>query len=276
MQTGVLWEASPRISLNGHIMAEVNDGKYAPTFSAGISSPFIKGLLLGKANVSYNYKFPNMNDLYWQPGGNPELLPEHGFSYDATLTYTPKIGENIYIKSEATCYIMNIDNWIMWLPTMNWYWEPRNVQNVLSYGVELSNECNVLMESYKARLGVNYSYSPSVNRERNFEEDNTYHKQLPYVPVHKANARLSVDWRKLSFSYQVCFTGRRYTSADESYYTTAYTIHDIELRSCFLVKKKFKLSPKLRINNLFDAYYESTQYYPMPLRSISGSLMITF
>lgn len=276
VQAGALLKATSRLTLNGHMMMEMNDDNFAPTFSAGLSSPIIGDLLTGKANVSYNYKFPNMNDLYWQPGGNPKLLPENGFSYDATFTYTPKIGNHIYIKSEVTGYLMNIDNWIMWLPTMNWYWEPRNVQNVLSYGLEVLTECNLVLDNIRAKLGVNYSYSPSINRERNFEDDNTYKKQLPYVPLHKANARLSVRYKGFSFSYQVCYTGKRYTSADESYSTTAYTIHDVELQKDFTVKKKYKLTPKLRVNNLFDAYYESTQYYPMPLRNISGSLMFTF
>ncbi|MCK9626210.1 MAG: TonB-dependent receptor plug domain-containing protein [Bacteroidales bacterium] len=276
LQTGVLWNLFSHIIINGHMMLEVNDNRYTPTFSAGISSPIIKGILSAKANWSYNYKFPSMNDLYWQPGGNSALLPEKGFSYDATLTFIQKSKEHIYFKSEITGYLMNINNWIMWLPTMNWYWEPRNVKNVLSYGLEVLTECNIVFNSYKVKLGVNYTYSPSINRDKNFEEDDTYHKQLPYVPLHKANARLAVDYGKLSFSYQICYTGKRYTSEDESYSTVAYTIHDAELKYDMFTKKHFKLTPKLRVNNLFNAFYESTQYYPMPLRNISGSIMITF
>ncbi len=276
IQTGALWTLLAHLTINGHIMLEVNDNRYAPTFSAGLSSPLIEGVLSAKANCSYNYKFPSMNDLYWQPGGNSDLLPEKGFSYDATLTFTHKPGGNIWLKSEVTGYLMNIDNWIMWLPTMNWYWEPRNVQNVLSYGIEVLSECNVVFENYRVKLGVNYTYSPSINRERNFEEDNTYKKQLPYVPLHKANARLSLDYGKLSFNYQVCYTGKRYTSADESYSTVAYTIHDVGLKYELFTKKHFKLTPRLSVNNLFNAFYESTQYYPMPLRNISGSIMLTF
>lgn len=276
VQAGALWSVYSQFKLNGHIMMEINENRFAPTFSAGFSSPLLSKNLVAKANLSYNYKFPNMNDLYWQPGGNPNLKPEKGFSYDATLTFTPKIRDYVYLKSEVTAYLMNIDNWIMWLPTMNWYWEPRNVQNVLSYGLEVLAECNLIFDNYRAKLGVNYSYSPSINMERNFEGDNTYHKQLPYVPLQKANARLSVDYKKLSFVYQVCYTGKRYTSADESYSTVAYTIHDVELRYDYVLKSRYKLTPKVRINNIFDAFYESTQYYPMPLQNISLSIMLTF
>jgi len=273
-QGGALWRAFAWLTANGHLMVEMNDGEVAPTFSVGLSSDIITDRLTAKASASYNYKFPNLNDLYWQPGGNPDLVPEQGFSYDATICYTPKIGDNIYLKSEVTAYMMNIDNWIMWLPTMNWYWEPRNVQNVLSYGVELLNECNIVIDAFRAKLSVNYTYSPSINRERNFEEDNTYHKQLPYIPLHKANARLAFEYGKYSFSYQVSHTGKRFTSSDESYSTRAYTVHDLELKMDYLFKGRYRLTPKLRVNNLFDAYYESTQYYPMPLRIISIGLAV--
>ncbi|MEN6617928.1 MAG: TonB-dependent receptor plug domain-containing protein [Rikenellaceae bacterium] len=276
MQTGVLWNAASWLTVNGHMMLEVNDKRYAPTFSAGFSSPIINRILVAKANISYNYKFPSMNDLYWQPGGNPDLSPEKGFSYDATLTYNSVIRDHFILKSEVTCYLMNIDNWIMWLPTMNWYWEPRNVQNVLSYGLEVLAECNFVFDNLKAKVGINYSYSPSINREENFDGDNTYLKQLPYIPLHKANARFSLDYKNFHFSYQVCYTGKRYTSADESYSTVAYTIHDTGVSYDFFINHRYKATPKLSVNNLFDAYYESTQYYPMPLRNISGSIIFTF
>lgn len=276
IQANALWNILPILSLNTQVMNEVNDNKFAPTFSTGTMLKIIPELLTAKANVSYNYKFPSMNDLYWQPGGNPNLVPEQGFSYDASLTYTPELNQTIFFKLDATYYLMNIDNWIMWLPTSNWFWEPRNVQNVLSHGVEILTECEVILSDLKGKIGVNYTYSPAINRERNFEEDNTYQKQLPYVPLHKANARLALDYKKLFFSYQTCYTGIRYTSADQSYQTNAYTIHDMEIGYDFKINKKQKLTPKFRINNIFNAYYESTEYYPMPLRSFYGTLMYTF
>ena len=275
LQGGVRWRTADWLSLSGQVMGEMNDSKFAPTFSAGASAR-LAPKLSAKANVSYNYKFPSLNDLYWQPGGNPDLKPEHGFSYDVTFSYTPRLAEGLYLKAEATYYLMNIDDWIMWLPTQSWYWEPRNVQNVLSHGLELSTETTWLTGDWSFKLGLSYTYSPSINRERNFEGDNTYHKQLPYVPLNKANVRLRADFRGWLLTYQLHYIGVRFTSADETYSTNAYTIHDLELGYDIRVRRRYKLTPRIRIDNLFDAYYESTQYYPMPLRSISGSVTFTF
>ncbi len=274
LQAGAMWKNS-WLSLTGQVMGELNDTEAAPTFSVGAAAELAEKLTL-KANISYNYKFPSLNDLYWQPGGNPDLKPEEGFSYDLSLRYTPKIGEYFYFYGEVTGYVMNIDNWIMWLPSDHWYWEPRNVHNVLSAGAEVLTSLTWRYLDWRVKLGVNYTYSRSMNRERNFAEDNTYHKQLPYVPLHKANARLRVDYKNLFFTYLVNYTGERYTSADEAYSTNAYTIHDLELGYDIKLRKRYKLTPKLRVDNLFDTYYESTQFYPMPLRSILGSIMFTF
>ena len=63
--------------------------------------------------------------------------------------------------------------------------------------------------------------------------------------------------------------------ADESYKTNAYTIHNITI-GYKLSLHKIKITPQIRIENLFDAYYESTQYYPMPLRNCLASVMFEF
>lgn len=273
VQSNAAWRVAPRLELSGQMMGEVNDARFAPTFSAAFDWEAMRSLHL-KGSAAYNYRFPSLNDLYWLPGGNANLNPESGFSYDLTARWTPRLGDNHLFTSEASYYVMLIDDWIMWLPTQNWYWEPRNVQKVLSHGLEFSTHWSVNLSSrWKGELGVNYTYSRSMNRERNFEEDATYGKQLPYVPKHKANARLSVNYRELSFSYKVNYTGVRYTSQDESYQTNPYTIHHVELSYPFTICKRYKLTPKVRVDNLFNAYYESTQYYPMPLRNISFGVM---
>lgn len=276
LQGNMLWLPVNWLTLNLQMMGEVNNGRFAPTFTAGLSAQLIDNLLLFKANTAYNYRYPSLNDLYWEPGGNPGLMPEKGFSYDATLSFTPRINGLLYFKADMTYYAMNIDNWIMWLPTQDWYWRPTNVMNVLSHGFELLTECNLIIGDFRAKAGVNYSYSPSINRERRFNDDDSYRKQLPYIPKQKANFRLGADYKNLFLSYQVCYTGLRYTTNDESYKTDAYTVHDTEIGYHLHIRNRYKLIPKLRINNLFNEYYESTQFYPMPLRNISGSITFSF
>ena len=85
-----------------------------------------------------------------------------------------------------------------------------------------------------------------------------------------------MDYKNAYLTYQTCYTGIRYTNDDETYWTNAYTIHDAEAGYRFRFGRRGTLTPSVRVSNLFDAYYESTEYYPMPLRNILGSVTFTF
>jgi len=37
-----------------------------------------------------------------------------------------------------------------------------------------------------------------------------------------------------------------------------------------------QLTSQVRVDNILNTYYESTQYYPMPLRNVLCSLMFEF
>ncbi|MGL4779935.1 MAG: hypothetical protein ACRCXN_03780, partial [Bacteroidales bacterium] len=65
------------------------------------------------------------------------------------------------------------------------------------------------------------------------------------------------------------------TSADASYQTPAYTTHNAEVGYNLSYWKNFKMSFSLKVDNILNAYYESTQYYPMPLRMFWGRIVFT-
>lgn len=46
-----------------------------------------RGNVTVRGSVSRNYRFPTLNDLYFMPGGNPDLRSEHGFSWEAGLSF---------------------------------------------------------------------------------------------------------------------------------------------------------------------------------------------
>ena len=72
------------------------------------------------------------------------------------------------------------------------------------------------------------------------------------------------------------YIGRRFITTDESYATDPYQVHNLLAGYRFMFRNGMQLTPQIRIDNVFDTYYESTQYYPMPLRNGLLSLMLEF
>ena len=231
-----------------------------------------------KGSTAYNYRFPSMNDLYWRPGGNPDVKPEEGYSYDASISYRKSINKHLLFDAEVSGYLMNIDNWILWLPKdgNQWVWTPQNKRNVRSYGVELYGKTTFHYGELVSSLSGNYSWSQSRTRKKQHVDDNAYMRQIPYVPRFKWNLRWNTDYKDAFFVWQMTYTGRRFITTDESYATDPYSVHNLLLGYRYSFRNGTSLTPQMRIDNLFDTYYESTQYYPMPLRNCLFSLLFEF
>ncbi|MGL5317388.1 MAG: TonB-dependent receptor plug domain-containing protein, partial [Bacteroidales bacterium] len=86
------FRATRRLHLDLKTSAEMVDAKLYAYYNAGARYRFIERYLTLKASNSYNFRAPSMNDLYWQPGGNPDLQPETGFSSEITLESHPQFG----------------------------------------------------------------------------------------------------------------------------------------------------------------------------------------
>ena len=225
----------------------------------------IPGLLTFKASNAYNNRMPTLNDLYWEPSGNSALKPEHGFTYDALVQFTPSVGLFDF-DLELSYYFMDINDWIMWVPTdESAIWSPVNFSSVISQGTEFSAKINVETNNTRHSLIGNYGFAYSVdNSDKN---EDALGKQLPYIPRHKANLSYNFNFREnLWFNYNISYTGRRFTTSDEEYYTNAYLINNAEVGYKFNFANSHNLKLSLKADNLFNAYYESTQYFPMPLR----------
>lgn len=107
-------------------------------------------------------------------------------------------------------------------------------------------------------------------------DDGSYMKQIPYVPRFKWNVRVAADYRGAFFSWQVTYIGRRFITTDQEYATDPYSVHNILAGYRYTFRNGMSLTPQVRVDNLLDTYYESTQYYPMPLRNCLVSLMWEF
>lgn len=233
---------------------------------------------LFKGNIARNYHQPSLNDLYWQPGGNPDLLPEEGISSEVGLEYQKVLGTHL-LKSEITAYRSDIDNWIIWIPSYKGYWEPRNIKRVLSQGIEYSLSLKGKINQVNYRINGNYAFTSSINYgDPLVWGDESYGKQLAYVPLHSGNVVLNLSYKGYSMTYQHNSYSERFTTSSNDVsrrdWLYPYFMNDIALGKELQIKK-VKLSAELKIYNLFDETYHSILYRPMPGRNYMLLIMIS-
>ncbi len=251
---------------------EAVNGKAVPfTYSAGVDVKVKKHLSL-KSSFSKVYRVPTLNDLYWMPGGNPDLLPESGFSEDAGLVLSLQNKEKVDFRFESSVFNRNIDNWIIWLPGQS-YWSPQNKLKVWSRGIETSSKLQVQRSKLKCGISVMTNYVLSTNMQASTEGDASVGRQLIYVPMYSGHAKLSLEFKGFLLSYTHSYTGYRYTASDNTQYLVPYSIANIYCSKNFTFKGN-RFSLFAQVDNLFNQQYQVVLSRPMPLRYYNAGLTI--
>lgn len=265
------WQPFDGIGIAGILRHEVMGGHSAPLIPAMMVDALLYrpvNLTL-KASVSRNYRFPALNDLYFMPGGNPDLKSESGTTYDIATSWTIGRADSYSLSGSLGWFDSYIDDWILWLPTQKGYFTPRNVKSVHSYGIEFNS--NIIFEPLKhlpVDISASFTWTPSINKgEKMSAGDRSVGRQLPYVPRVSASLTAHVMWRRIGILYKWCYYSRRYTMSSNdltfSGYLPDYFMNNLSLeynQPLAIADLQFKLA----INNLFNEEYLSVLSRPMP------------
>ena len=265
------WRPIERFGVSLVLREELFGTTLAPVIPAlfldGVISE--RGNITAKASISRNYRHPSLNDLYFLPGGNPNLRSEHGWTYDLGLSFSVGHDDSFTLRGSATWFDSRIEDWIIWLPTTKGFFSPRNIKDVHAYGIELKASLDVkFAEDWRLSLDGNYSWTPSVNMGTPLSPaDRSVGKQLPYVPLHTATVNGRLAWRGWAFQYKWCYYSERYTMSSNDYTLTGrlpkYFMSNISLEKGLSLSWA-DLTFKGIINNLFDEEYLSVLSRPMP------------
>ncbi len=244
------------------------------TWSLG-SEYALRKWLTAKANVARVYRIPTFNDLYWTPGGNPDLLPESGYSGEVGLAAKGEASARVSVTAEGTVFQRTMDNWIIWLPS-GAYWGPRNIMNVWSRGVELRGELAWRVSHTTIKLAAMTNYVVSTNQTAKSANDASVGKQLIYVPMYSGHGKLSVGYKGLLATAGANYTGYRYTSTDNRSFLEPYVLWNAAVSYRITHGKKYSVSLMLQGFNLMDADYQVMLNRPMPLRNFQAGLSVQF
>lgn len=261
-----------RINLNLMLRQEFIDGKAVPFIPfLGMDFRLIKNEeFFLKASVARNYHQPTLNDLYWQPNGNPDLLPEEGFSLETALDYH-KSWPSFHLETGLSVYRTKIENWIMWIPSSRMNLEPINIKEVLSTGAELELGFRGSIQHFTYGARGTYAYTSSKNYgDPLVWGDESYGKQLVYIPLHSGNLMMNLGFRNYHLTYQFNAYSERYTTSSNDLsrrdWLYPYFMNDVSVGGDFRIKK-VGLSVELKVYNLFNESYHSVLYRPMPGRN---------
>jgi len=244
-----------------------------PQFGIGANYKLIPEQLVIRSHFSTKYKLPTLNDKYWQPGGNEDIKPEHGWSGEIGIGYTPELNGFIQnLQSEITLYTSKIFDLIQWVPAEGEsYWQAINTSRVRSSGIEASTDLDVEWEPINLHLKSVYNYTLSTNLNEN--KPNTYKKQLRYTPFHTLKNSLLTQWNDYTLGSNINYTGIRYATSDNSSELEPYSILDVFIKKQFEFKD-FDAQLKLSVKNIFDKHHQVIAYYPMPGRAYYINLKI--
>ncbi|MGB0864078.1 MAG: TonB-dependent receptor plug domain-containing protein [Saprospiraceae bacterium] len=249
---------------------ELIDGQFIPfTPSFSINKNLGKNWSI-KAKASHNYRLPTLNDKFWQPGGNPDLLPESGWSQEISTVFNYK-NDHFKINTSVTGFNRTIQNWIFWsIESGQSFWSPRNITSVWSRGAEGRLDFTYQIKQVKIRLNGGYYYTHSTNQVALTLPRIPEGQQLFYTPIHQTNGTFSVQYKGFLVAYN-----HRWTSETLGLNDNLGAFDLGQFRFNYQLKwQKFKTDLLFNINNCWNANYYVVEYRPMARRHFQIGLSL--
>ena len=248
---------------------ELLNGKALPLIPIAGLEHELNGSWKLKANAGRSYRIPGLNDLFWSPGGNPDLLPESGWFSELGFDYQKNT-----IEIRGAAFYRIIDNWIQWRPGPE-FWSPMNLKSVASYGAEIAASVRHVSGSVSFMHSISATYVESINQSGTFEGDASEGKQLIYTPPFIANLNETLKFfrERLSLTLIGRYSSLSYTSSDNRNFLDPYVLLDLE--TTFNVSnRKAEFVLFFSMNNILDTEYQLQRAYSMPGRNFQTGLKI--
>lgn len=221
-----------------------------------------------RACVTHNYRVPTFNDLYWVPGGNPDLRAETSWTEEVTLELKPQ-WKKVQLTYSCTVYNREVRDMITWVPLAA-YWSPQNVTEVRSRGAEHRFRMHYHVMKWKFTLLANADYTRSTYEKSESPNDASIGKQLIYVPAWFGGGSFTAQWTDFFVTYSQQYTDLRFTTRDHLEWLPAYSIGSAAFGWSHLstvAGGEYQLNLFVRCNNIADVQYQAVAWRPMPGRN---------
>ncbi|MCX6279593.1 MAG: TonB-dependent receptor [Bacteroidetes bacterium] len=273
------YEIGKNIKTSLVIREDLIDGKFLPVVPAlGIEFlPWNKFNLSFTLNLARNYKYPTLNDLYWNISGNPDLKPETNYSIEIGSAFNHKSKDRkFFFEFNLAGYYSWIYQMITWSPVNgSSIWKPENIDEILARGLETGLNFKWEILRFLISLDNNYNFCRSTYQKASSAYDQKIGKQLIYIPVHTLNSTLNVERWKFYLNYNFYYVSDRFTAKDNLSIMPGYYLSNI-IFGKNIGLKKIVLSLQIQINNIFNLDYQAIPDRPMPGINYAFTLKLAF
>jgi vitamin B12 transporter len=216
--------------------------------------------------ISYNYRVPNFNEMYYYNFGNRDIEPEKSLSMNLGAGYKLTEGMGLSLNIFG---IFSRDQ-ILAMPKNTIVWSAMNIGSSRNLGFEVATTYQPL--SKLTNVTFSYTFQSCIDLT---EDSPAYGNQLVYTPSNIFNIIAYHDLELLNAGLSTQFVDERYYLTDNSSGSEmeAYFLMNLFIfREFIAIGMTFNL--RLDLMNVLGTRYEIINNYPMPGRSIRGRIDI--
>jgi iron complex outermembrane receptor protein len=225
-----------------------------------------------RARAGQAFRLPTLGDLYFAPAirvrSNPDLVPERVL-LDSELGLRGDWNRGRFgVEADIGAWHRVTEDPIVWLASAAAVWSPRNLERLVSTGIEASFRATT---TASGSAGWRFSAAATLDRSRLGFGDNQ--NPMPYRPDATGSLGLERWSRGLTARTLLRWTGSRTTSVAGTRALPGFLLLDIALAHALPIGT-LPLEVEGRIANLLDRRYELVELYPEPGRLFSLTLRL--
>ncbi len=263
-----------KLNWNIAIRNGVANGDALPLLpSVGVNVKITNALHV-RAEGSMVYRLPTLNDRYWQPGGNRDLLPEKGREMSGGLIIEKQV-KQIAVAAEAGVFDILLDDAIVWFPQTGGVYGAENIQQIHSDGISGSVGIKAGEKKWKGELQFRPQWNRSIITKTDAANASSLNKQQIYTPQIIYKGKATVAYKKLRLNYYLNYSGYRYTVSDNTKWLEPFLISDVTI-SYERNFGKINLLFTAAANNISNSNYQVIANRAMPGRNYQVGMMVRF
>ncbi len=212
-----------------------------------------------------HFRLPTLNHRFWQPGGNPNLLPERGHQAEIGIENQWINKSKVHWKTEIQLSYSTTKDFILWTPNSQNIWSPQNLKAVENKSIETSQ---TLIYRRNKELSFKYTtlyvFNHSINTQTYSNDIQILGKQLIYQPKHILKNQSYIFYKNSSVGLYSIYNSKMYTNHINTEFAVLPAFWTWDVKISYLYKiKDIEFNIQAEINNIANQYYEMVPDRPM-------------